>query len=409
MSKPANHLYLVTFAQMACLAAGLWMQHYFVVSAAHAKAVEQTRMEMDEDADYVLSRLGDIVTANTADTQGDFEQFQELLGSSNPRVGAVCIVDGSWKVLFAQPNARENVGGSVAVGSRLVWTPAEEPIVDATRHVRGTFETPHGPHIAVGQGINGRGGYLLIHCPRAAVEAKTSALLSSLPGISAVTLLWTSVLLSISTYMVLSLVHERAERERVRSSTVGLQLRRVKDQAATDPLTGLRNRAYLEKQFEPLFQQQVVRNAELAAVMLDVDNFKTYNDMHGHQAGDALLRSIGALLRGSIRPSDVGVRYGGDEFLLLLPGANAEQAAMIAGRIIKHFGEKIGCLGQKVSVSMSAGVASLQRDACESGQALVKQADVALYAAKRSGKNMVSTSPPPCQPSTKPLPVPAAV
>lgn len=396
-------------AQIACLAAGLWMQHYFVVSAARAKAIEQTWREMDEDAGFLLSRLGDISLMNAVDSPGGFDKLQELLGYMNPRMGSVCIVDGSWKVLFAPLNESETVGGGVAAGNRLAWTPDAAPMADAAKLVRGTFDTPQGPHLAVGHDIHGQGGYLLVHQPRAAVEAKTAALLSSLPGVSAVTLLWTSVLLSISTYMVLSVFHETAERERVRSSTVGLKLRQVKDQAVTDPLTGLRNRAYLEKQFEPLFQKQVARSAELAAVMLDVDNFKTYNDTLGHQAGDALLRSLGALLRGSIRPTDVGVRYGGDEFLLLLPGANAEQAAMIAGRIIKTFGQNISRLGQRVPVSMSAGVASLQRDGCESGHALVKQADAALYAAKRSGKNTVSTSPTPAQPAAKPIPQPAAV
>jgi len=188
---------------------------------------------------------------------------------------------------------------------------------------------------------------------------------------------------------------ERDAQVQIRRREIGFgrQLRRAKDQASTDPLTGLRNRTYLEEQLEPLYKRQLVRNAELAAVMIDVDNFKSYNDAHGHQVGDALLRFIGALLRGTIRHHDVAVRYGGDEFLLLLPGASAEQANAIADRLVKLFGQYTGRLGQKEAVSMSAGVASLPGDACESGYALVNRADIALYAAKRDGKNMVSTGP----------------
>jgi len=385
------------------------MQHHFVVSTTRTNAAEQAWTEMDEEAEILLSRLDDITSANAADAASDLEQLQGILSSTSPRVGGVCVVDESWNVLFVQPDIRENDGGGVSVGARLVWTPAAEPIAHAARHIRGTFDSPNGPYPAIGHGIKGRDGFLLVYCPREAVEAKTSELLSSLPGISAVTLLWTSVLLSISTYMVLSRFHETAERERARSWTVGLQLRRVKDQASTDPLTGLRNRAGLETQLELLYQQQVVRDADLAAVMLDTDNFKTYNDTHGHMVGDELLRSIGALLRQSIRPADIAVRYGGDEFLLLLPGANAEQASVIAGRIVKLFSQQSGHLGQHDTVSMSAGVASLRGDGCESGHALVHQADVALYEAKRNGKNMVSTSDKSGQRATTPVSKPATV
>jgi diguanylate cyclase (GGDEF)-like protein len=180
----------------------------------------------------------------------------------------------------------------------------------------------------------------------------------------------------------------------------GRQLRQAKDQAATDPLTGLRNRAYLEEHLESLYHRQMARNAELAVVMMDVDNFKAYNDTHGHQVGDALLRFIGALLRGSIRPADVAVRYGGDEFLLLLPDAGVEQAAAIADRLVKLFGQFTGRLGREDAVSMSAGVASSRTAVCENGHALVNQADASLYAAKRGGKNAVSITPSSHAPAT---------
>ena len=94
---------------------------------------------------------------------------------------------------------------------------------------------------------------------------------------------------------------------------------------------------------------------------------------------------------------------------MLLPGTCAAQAYVIAERVVKHFGQSTGRLGRKENVSLSAGVASLRADASESGHALVHQADIALYAAKRNGKNMVSANPSFCQPAVTPIPQPAAV
>jgi len=168
-----------------------------------------------------------------------------------------------------------------------------------------------------------------------------------------------------------------------------LKLKRAKDEATVDPLTRMRNRAFLEAELEPIFRRQRERRAPLSAVMMDIDNFKRYNDTHGHQVGDTLLRFAGSLLRGGIRPTDHAVRYGGDEFLLLLPDAKAAEAAAIAERLVKLFGQYAGKLGKDCGVSLSAGVASAIEQECESGQMLVARADAALYAAKSGGKSTV--------------------
>ena len=107
------------------------------------------------------------------------------------------------------------------------------------------------------------------------------------------------------------------------------------------------------------------------------------------QAGDTLLRLVGNLLGGAIRPEDHAVRYGGDEFLLLLPDTNSQQAGAIAERLVRLFAQYTMPLGRGCDLSISAGVASIQADAVGSGQALVARADAALYAAKRRGKNTV--------------------
>lgn len=168
------------------------------------------------------------------------------------------------------------------------------------------------------------------------------------------------------------------------------QLRRAKTKALTDPLTGLRNRTFLDEELERLFEEIRSDGKQLSAVMIDLDNFKSYNDAHGHQVGDALLRFVGALLRGSIRPSDHAVRYGGDEFLLLLPGASEEQAATIAERLVKLFAQYTFRLRRGGGPSLSAGVAATTSTKCKDGYTLVSKADSALYAAKASGKNRIT-------------------
>lgn len=169
------------------------------------------------------------------------------------------------------------------------------------------------------------------------------------------------------------------------------RLRRAQERAVTDELTQLRNRAFLEERLDDLFANARDSGQDLSAVLIDLDNFKSHNDAHGHQAGDQLLRFVGALLKGAIRPDDYAIRYGGDEFVLLLPGCDDLQAKTVAERILKLFGQYARRMGQASKVSLSAGVASIRSDASKTGRELIAQADAALYAAKRVGKNTVAS------------------
>ena len=187
---------------------------------------------------------------------------------------------------------------------------------------------------------------------------------------------------------------QRMEHEmerQIRQQEIGFhrQLRRAKDRAKLDPLTSLRNRSFLDEEVESLFSGQQAKGEDLSVVMLDFDNFKQYNDAHGHQAGDAVLRFAGALLHSGVRPTDHAIRYGGDEFLLILPDTSAEQAGAIGERIVKLFGQYAKRLSRTDKLSLSAGVASRAKDRPENSHALIAKADAALYVAKRKGKNTV--------------------
>src|SRR5262249_22793517 len=110
-------------------------------------------------------------------------------------------------------------------------------------------------------------------------------------------------------------------------------LKRVEEVAATDPLTGLYNRRHFSRVVEQLFAEAQRYDKDLSCVMIDLDGYKQFNDRYGHQLGDQLLVVAGKVIAANMRRMDVAARYGGDEFILLLPHAAGEEAARVAERI----------------------------------------------------------------------------
>lgn len=162
--------------------------------------------------------------------------------------------------------------------------------------------------------------------------------------------------------------------------------------ASTDPLTGLANRWRLQEQAAALFAEAVRHDFDLACLMLDLDNFKQVNDGLGHHRGDELLTITGRLINAQIRLSDLAARYGGDEFVLLLPHTSSEEAAILAHRLQRAFRQQTESTLREAGYdcSMSAGVASLRDCDAPTVDALIAAADEALYAAKaRAGACVV--------------------
>ena len=163
--------------------------------------------------------------------------------------------------------------------------------------------------------------------------------------------------------------------------------------AATDGLTGLSNRRHFNEAIDREWRRAMREGAPLALVMCDVDLFKSYNDSHGHQAGDTLLEAIGAAMNQCIkRGTDVAARYGGDEFAILLPAASADGGARIAEQVRDRFAELCGQLGISRS-HLSIGVASVVPRPEESQSSLMAAADQALYRAKELGRNRIEVAP----------------
>jgi diguanylate cyclase (GGDEF)-like protein len=156
-----------------------------------------------------------------------------------------------------------------------------------------------------------------------------------------------------------------------------------------DPMTGLHNRRFLEESVENLLAQAQRRNAHLSIMMLDLDYFKMVNDTHGHDAGDAVLKALSKVLTRSVRGGDYVIRYGGEEFMILLHETEAT-AAMDVGEKIRLAVEemKVPIAGGVLQKTISIGVADYPADSDTFWQT-VKFADVALYKAKETGRNRV--------------------
>ncbi|HWD64585.1 MAG TPA: diguanylate cyclase [Solirubrobacteraceae bacterium] len=166
--------------------------------------------------------------------------------------------------------------------------------------------------------------------------------------------------------------------------------------AASDALTGLPNRRAADETLKRMVAQAGRTLSPLSAILLDLDHFKQINDIHGHEQGDEVLAAVGQVLSSTIRESDFAARFGGEEFLLLLPETTREQAAVAAEKVRHALASAHLSVG---SITASLGVAAFPEDGLDSEQ-LLRRADGALYAAKEHGRDRVELARP------RPLPEP---
>ncbi|MGH7007887.1 MAG: PleD family two-component system response regulator [Stellaceae bacterium] len=164
--------------------------------------------------------------------------------------------------------------------------------------------------------------------------------------------------------------------------------------ALTDALTGLYNRRYLSAHLESLLPSVADGAKGPGLLMFDLDFFKRVNDTHGHAAGDAVLREVAARVARNVRAFDLVSRYGGEEFVVVLPETPLPVAVVVAERLRAVVAEKPVAVGEgaEINVSISVGVA-VTRDATETAASLMRRADEALYAAKAHGRNCVMIYP----------------
>lgn len=168
---------------------------------------------------------------------------------------------------------------------------------------------------------------------------------------------------------------------------VAHRTQQLRELASREPLTGLYNRRYFNETLDRRYAEASRYDGDLSCIMIDLDDFKAANDTFGHQVGDELLVLTAETLLGELRSHDVAARFGGDEFIVLLPQTDQEQAAALGNRIMERFKVALTERFPSVKVSMSVGVASLVGSDAADAEGLVSAADRALYQAKDGGRN----------------------
>ena len=164
--------------------------------------------------------------------------------------------------------------------------------------------------------------------------------------------------------------------------------------AITDGLTGLYNRHYLNTHLANMVQQALANGKELALMILDMDHFKMVNDTYGHDAGDMVLKQLGEVIIHTSRSTDLAARFGGEEFVILMPETDPQAALNAANRMreaVENVPLRINNDGETIKRTVSIGVASLHHEN-DSAEGLLKRADEALYSAKHSGRNTVKVA-----------------
>ncbi len=168
---------------------------------------------------------------------------------------------------------------------------------------------------------------------------------------------------------------------------------KIKYLSTIDTLSG----AYLKRHFYPLLEEEIARNKEIqkeaGLIMIDIDRFKEVNDRHGHLAGDHVIREIGSILKSRCREEDIICRYGGDEFVIVLPRTSQEQTIQVAQRIKNSVSDLVFNPGTKneFKTTVSMGIAMFPNEG-DSSQKLLQSADQSLYAAKRGGRDKIEIS-----------------
>ena len=163
--------------------------------------------------------------------------------------------------------------------------------------------------------------------------------------------------------------------------------------AGRDPLTGLLNRYRFEQRLHGMFTRSKRSDRPFSIVMIDIDDFKQINDTHGHVVGDHVLKQLAQVLRAKTRKGDIQVRYGGEEFVVALPGAELSDATHLSNRICQEIAKLVFCNGASTfSVTVSVGVATSSAKGYTHWKQMLEDADHALYQAKADGKGCVKVA-----------------
>jgi diguanylate cyclase (GGDEF)-like protein len=329
-------------------------------------------LEFLYEATRTLSRSSEIVP-----------ELEALLArtASAFRVGAVDLV-----LFSAEPNrsARSSLSRD---GTRRMLEPIEEPLAESLRALAaglsGPVEAQRVHDVAQREYLRSRGMDNGVIAP---LHGEAGCVgLFAIAGRESVDRSFTEedlrLLETLTGNVTVALQYDRLEQAVRQLESLQQELER---KALYDSLTQLANRSLFQNRLEHALHS---RHPGVCVLLLDIDEFKAVNDSHGHHAGDELLRAVAQRLRGCLREGDTAARLGGDEFALLLDRSGGEvDAVTVARRLLSDFEGRIDCAGERVRVHVSIGIA-VGAPGKDSSDEMMRKADVALYEAKRRGKN----------------------
>lgn len=186
---------------------------------------------------------------------------------------------------------------------------------------------------------------------------------------------------------------KQSENDRRQVENISEKVKEVENLNKLDHLTGVYNRRYIEQLLDEEYEDSIINQWPLSLALIDIDDFKIVNDTHGHLTGDEVLKFIAAFFLKNIRETDVLARYGGDEFILMLPGATSDIAQVLLTRLIELLKEEPGVEvnGESLTITVSIGLAShIDKNDFENLRGFIHATDEALYSAKDSGKNCLA-------------------
>ncbi len=357
----------ITYLYLTGIFGGYLVQRTYTVTEEVSEKLVQLNTRLQK-----LNSFSQEVSGSS-DLDAIFNRIIKAAHQSNPNMlvavtlfdenGQLNIWDSSWDEEWlvkyeSHPLNRYNI----ALAPILVF---REPLLC-------TDITKHNELVKIFQGIPVRALFIF---PIVVAEEVAGALLVSADNIQVLPEAEVQILINIATQAGVALQNIAS-------------LNEVKQQADTDGLTNLYNRRYFNEKLEELVDRAKENGSNLSLIMMDVDNFKKYNDTFGHPAGDQLLKIVAGVVGEAVREGDIVARYGGEEFVVILKNTGRETALQIAERIrVSVANIPLGTLKSPITISL--GVGTIPEHALDRNS-LLEFADQSLYYAKQSGKNRVS-------------------